>query len=632
MNRLTRLAFVLTGLATTMAQANDDSIFHSGIEPGLRIEGRVYWPGPVPGAVVTARFGDQIASTSARADGRYGLVIEYRHVTGTPPVELRARGTGAQSHIEYASQLGPFDRLQAAAGGDETLSHGEDAFVNLTPYSTAVTAYMRAESGFNPVADGVGFDRSARSIQWIYSNELALAVALAAQGDLALPAGSDTTWNALTSLSATQQFYADHMHARPSGACLDPPVNPYCTALATLPFDPEVLPSRTADPATIYSLSGGGFDYWGGSMSTAFIINGSSSAYQGTGISDGLQSVDSELLADGSYRLFHADGDPLQVQETWVFVGGVQVQRLIETMEVKARIARTVGNLEAVMFASTTRWRYPNNPEIPTTYQEGVLGLPRLSNSNPYPATQSGDLGPLANHRWVMTTPFPATGPNDNPGSRVADIHAFGVSGGTTERGGMAFSLNEQLADHFILGYGDQTSVVHLVNQDIPGIWRTRIVVTSPSATQVLSGILLQVDEPQPAWTAVNAPGLYRSYVNGHICNGPYADIELLYDNGFCISTEYSWWGFLLNSDGTGQQDPNNFPAPLIWTLPGPPNSGRLHINRMSGANLTVSRGWEIVKQSGNQIWMLENLVNGFPLPGPAEFLPTTRVMLYTRQ
>lgn len=633
MNRLSGLAFVFLGLASTSVQANDDSIFHSGTEPGLRIDGRVYWPGPIANAIVTAQLnGQPSASTSSRPDGTYGLVIEYRHVTGSPLVELRAIGTGSRAHIQYAGQLGPFDRIQAAAGSDETLTLNEEAFVNLTPYSTAVTAHMRAGSGFNAVTNASSFDHAARSLQWVYSNELTVGLALAAQGDLALPAGSVTTWDALTSLASTQQFYADHMNMAiaASGCSASPATHPYCIVMDTLPSDPNVFPHSVPAAGTVHS-NALGYRYWGGHLDTAFEVNGASGRYQPSGVLDAVMAtVDVTEEPNGVFKLHHTDNSPISSYETYVFVNGNQVLRVVESLSVRVRLSRSAGNLQSFATANQVRWRHPNNPEIPDTLLPVRLGLPAISTASPPPADQLAGLGPLAGRRWLISTPFFAAA---TP-SLTADIHAFGSSGGTTERGLINFSLVEQHSDRFVLSYGSKTVTTRLINQDRPDVWRTQVTIEDNGNEQIASGILMAVDDPQPAWTTASAPGLYRSYVNGQFCDGPYGDIELLYANGFCMSTQSTWFGFQLNTDGTAVQDPLNFPTPHVWSLPTSPNSGRLYLNRYSGVNLIRSRGWEIIRQDGDQYWVLENydIASGPPLPGPANFLPTERVIQYVRQ
>ena len=78
-----------------------------GIEPGLTIDGRVYWPGPIAGAVVTARFGDQIVTTSSRTDGRFGLDLSAKYVgestitgSGVPNDAYLVTNFGAHAYVD----------------------------------------------------------------------------------------------------------------------------------------------------------------------------------------------------------------------------------------------------------------------------------------------------------------------------------------------------------------------------------------------------------------------------------------------------------------------------------------------------------------------------------------------------
>lgn len=623
--RTISLILATLGLGGTFTVAHADTIFHSGIEPGLTIDGRVYWPGPIAGAVVTARFGDQLATTSSRADGRFGLVIEHRHVSGTPLVELTARGTGTQAHIEYAGQLGPFDRLLTAAGSDEVLDIDEEAFANLTPYSTAVSAFMRAENGHLPLQSLAAFERSARSQQTVHIADMVNAIAFAAQGDLPLPAGYDTTWAALTDMAGTQQLYADWYTALYATSCSSQPDAPICTIFSDLVGNSTVFPPGQPVPGLRYAVSnGGGFGFEAGKPVTVFVFAGDTGSFWNQG--EGPITFDVEVQGDGRSLLTRQDGQPFTTIETWRYINGQQVRSLIETVSYTVRFDRSAGNLAAYSLSPRMRYRYPDNPEIPTEYLPEQGALPQVSLGNPLPASQSGNRGPLAGKRWLASTPFDyGTG---FAGALAADIHGVGTSAGITERGGLSFTVPSESADDFTLDYGDVQVVTRLVNEDYPGLWRTELSITSVTGTAYASGILVQVDAPQMAWSAANVPGLYRSRINGHICDGPWGDIDVLWEYGNCAGTQ-GWFGFQLNADGTGIQAPNTSPAAVTWTLPGGVDAGRLRIDRMSGATLTQSRGWEVIKVVGDRYWIIENLVQG---SSPATFQPSSRVYVMEQQ
>lgn len=612
-------------LAASQAWAQEDRIFASGIEPGLAIHGRAYWPDGLARAVVVAHVGAHTASTSAGADGRYGLVVEYRHIQGTPLVQLQAGGIGSQANIRYVGQLGRIDRLLDAAGEAGVLTVAEEAFVNLTPYSTAVSAYLWAHAGFGPVSSQDEFERAIRSQQLDHVHELATAVALVAQGALPLPAGSDDTWQTLSSLAGSQRLYGDYKDLLWSVSCLSQPGHPVCN-LEALRTDPVILPPAQPVAGQIYLTSDGGFDHFAGRVGDAFVVDDDGAAFQSMmDMSPTLATVDVDVQGDGRYRLHHQDGSPLQVSQNYPIIDGQQVLELREILDVRLRFSHTAGNLVFAAATNRTRLWYPDNPEIPEVIREPAMPWPHIVTGNPLPAAQRPDLAPLAHGRWLMTLPLGTV-----MISLDADIHAFGSTGGSTERGGHAFTLLGQEADRFTLDYGDRIVQVRLLNQDQPGIWRTALTITRGSDTTAASGILMQVDAPQPAWTAGTVPGLYRSRVNGQWCDGPYADLELHFSQGICIGSR-EWFGFQLDPGGTGIQDPNNTGVPVQWSLPGGANPGRLHINRYAGATLTASRGWEVVKQVGNRYWVLENLPLGV-VAGPAEFAPSNRVLAYDRQ
>lgn len=622
------IGLVLCAIAG-FAHGNNDTVFASGVEPGFTIQGRVYWPGPVSGAVVTARYDDRVATATSRADGTFGLVIEYRNISGTPLIELRARGSGAQSHIEYAGQLGPFDRLQDAAGDDETLSLAEEAFVNLTPYSTVITAYMRAEGGYGPVVDVAAFERASRSLQIEQAASLTLAIALAAQGDLALPAGKASTWEALSDLLSSQRFMGDYWTLAYGSDCVADPQAPSCTISADLFENAMVIPAVAPVPGALHAYSnGGGFDYAGIGYRMAFSLNGSAGHYQDQlGSPPRLEAVAVRDEGDNIFSIYRGDGSPLRVLVGYAFINGQQVLRHTETIEFSVRFSHTVGNLVAVSTGAKVRWHHPNNPEVPDQHFDFPISYPQISINNPMPETQSGDLGALSGGRWMMTTPFGLSPALD------ADIHVFAGSGGNAERGGQAFALVDQQADRFTLDYGTRQVDVHLVNQDLPGIWRTRLMITSGADTAIASGVLLKVDSPQPDWTAAIAPGLYRGRINGYMCDGPWAELDHFNEWGSC-SPLGAWRGFQINSDGTASMGNLGVGTAMSWNLPGGSDQGRLHVYRMVGESLQQSRGWEIVKVVGNRYWIMENAAFGGtpPLPGPVTFSPTSRLYALDRQ
>ena len=624
--RTISLILATLGLGGTFTVAHADTIFHSGIEPGLTIDGRVYWPGPIAGAVVTARFGDQLATTSSRADGRFGLVIEHRHVSGTPLVELTARGTGTQAHIEYAGQLGPFDRLLTAAGSDEVLDIDEEAFAHLTPYSTAVSAFMRAENGHLPLQSLAAFERSARSQQVEHVFDIAPAIAFAAQGDLSLPAGYDTTWAAVTDMAGTQQLYADWYTALYATNCSSQPDAPICTIFSDLAGNSTVFPPGQPVPGLRYAVSnGGGYGFESAGFMETLVTDGSTGAYWNR-FGDGPFAIDASIESDGRYLFTRQDGEPFSTMETWRYINGQQVRTLIETVSLLVRFDRSVGNLAAYSQSSAIRYRHPDNPEIPTEHLPAQPTLPQVSIGNALADSQSGLRGPLAGSRWLVSVPTAGSG---GPAYWLdADIHPVTGSNGVTERGGRAFTVLDEGADDFTLDYGDFLMSTRLANEDYPGIWRTEVRITSADGTAYASGILIKVDAPQMAWSAANVPGLYRSRINGHTCDGPWGDIDVLWEYGTCAGTQ-GWFGFQLNADGTGIQAPNTSPAAVTWALPGGVDAGRLRIDRMSGTTLVQSRGWEVIKVVGDRYWIIENLVQG---SSPATFQPSSRVYVMEQQ
>lgn len=614
-NKAAAAVLLLAPFAAVAGQG--DVIFNSGIEPGLTIRGVAIAPAPMQRAVIQARFGESIATTSANANGEYGLVLEHRHVAGEPLVELRAFGAGEQSHIEWAAQLGPFDRLVAAAG-DSVLDVSEEAFVTLSARSTAVTASMWAENGFAPLVDADMFDHAARSQQRAV-RDITHALALVGSGQMALPEGTATTWNAVDNLVDSQRLYAAYDNAFPDTPCHVSPSQPFCQAIAALVHDTRVFPLVTPDPDEIHAVSFG-YDYWGGSVAAAVRIVGDVGEWHGTGDGSYFQPVVVSTDPDGTLSVARSDGEPLASVITYMYVGGQQVLTHIETTSVRHRFSRGVGGLTEFNFAETVRYRYPNNPELPDATDQYPLNFPYLSTANRNPDALAGALGTLANRRWLLSTPFMPTASPQGFGQRAADIHAFAVAGGVTERGGVTFSLLQQDGDTFTLRYGDTDVETRLVNQEHPGAWRTVSRASGPDGDQVFTGMLMEIQAP-PVWSMANAPGTFLSLINAHTCDGPYASLSDLSPYSLCMNLR-----IVLNPDGTADQGG----LPAQWALAGGADAGRLRINRYSGANLSQSRGWEIAKVAGDRIWMIETMQAG--TGNEATFVPTERIISYLRQ
>lgn len=630
---VSRKNWVLAALPLMLSaavNAQDDAVFGSGFESGLRIDGLTTYPAPLAGASVQLHVGERLVGTQTAADGSYHLFVESRHLVGSSFAELRVQGSGDQAFIEWVGLIGPADRLLDAAQGTGVVDAEAIPFVNLGPWSTAVSAAMLADNGYLDIADADDFERMARAWQPVQVGVLARSLVLVAQGAMSLPDDSATTWQALTELAPTQVLFADYQSLAAASDCVADPQTPLCQMLAQFPDNPDIFPLQQPESGRLYATALG-YDYSGsGAPSTSLRLADGQWWYQGSQGAGPLAPVDAEVLSNGGVRLHHDDGSALYVTPSTTYIGGQPVAREFRVMSETVRFSAGIDGLLQMSVARAAVWHYPDNPELPDQPVDTPMATPVLDASNPLPDAQLLPANAFADGRWLLATPFLTTDPQSQgfPDQVMLDIHAFSGSTGVTERGGHEFTLVEQTGDGYRIDYDDESLVLRLVNQDLPGVWRALAEITSPTQTRIVKTMVLAVDAPQPAWTAGNAPGVYQSYINGHDCDGPYWQIAALTPAPFCGPPAVL---FTLNAGGTGTfSGPPASSTPLTWELAVGADAGRLRINRNLGTlNPFQTRGWEIVKQIGDRLWIMEDLrgsVDGTTPPDPVQFLPTGRV------
>src|SRR5690606_2086331 len=125
------------------------------------------------------------------------------------------------------------------------------------------------------------------------------ALALVGSGQMALPEGTATTWNAVDNLVDSQRLYAAYDNAFPDTPCHVSPSQPFCQAIAALVHDTRVFPLVTPDPDEIHAVSFG-YDYWGGSVAAAVRIVGDVGEWHGTGDGSYFQPVVVSTDPDGT--------------------------------------------------------------------------------------------------------------------------------------------------------------------------------------------------------------------------------------------------------------------------------------------------------------------------------------------
>ncbi|KZN50086.1 hypothetical protein N476_17210 [Pseudoalteromonas luteoviolacea H33] len=102
---------------------------------------------PIPDATVTATIGDEQFTATANAQGEYTLDIVVDESSQAALVELHAQGAGAQSRVEFVSQLPSMDVVVSKAGEDKVLLATELFGVNITNVTTAEYVQLSEHEG-----------------------------------------------------------------------------------------------------------------------------------------------------------------------------------------------------------------------------------------------------------------------------------------------------------------------------------------------------------------------------------------------------------------------------------------------------------------------------------------------------
>ena len=626
---------VMVAFATPLAHATPtppDRIFSNGFSQTLVIEGNAGYPGPLATARVEARFGDVVATTTTAADGTYQVGIEVDLIDPDAIVELIARGSGTQSHLVWASPLGPAERLLTLAGSDYRIDFADDPFVYLSPRSTVAAAAARAFNGWQPITDRATFWRAVRSRQ-SKNNDLVYALALVARGALALPAGADDTFAAALALVPSRALLAAYKALDQTDNCWDAPASDYCDVLTNLPLDAHMFPAVAWVSGELYSRAVA-------FRTTAEDENGIVPKATGATVLSGSvgngQAVAATaiLLPDGGYELSPADSGVFYSYESVEYIGGVSppVPTRVESTRIYFRLVPgPAGQIEFVQ-SREQRTVYPDNPEIPDKYQPYERnGMPMLSGNNPLPPELLGALPNLAGSRLVLPSPLPR--PQDASVDWDAlhgyDVHVFGTDSGTAERSGQPFIFEVTSPDSFTVDSNGRHGEFRFINEEEPGIWRVRMHVTGADFESVVDGMLIPADAGP--LTASNVVGIWRSRINRDQCLGLYDDLDQ------CTRT----MTFTLLADGSGTRFNGSQNWPGTWTLASGSDTGRLLFEWWYPDSippfLYERRGWELVHETGDQRWVLETYNpyvedEAAPEPLPIVFNPGIRLIRYDRQ
>jgi hypothetical protein len=218
------------GAATT----RDVTVTVARLERAVRLAG-VVTDSPVANAQVSAQVGSDTATGTADAQGNYALTVA-RDDDAEPNdlLTLTARGTGAQSHVEFKSAVGGFGDALAAAGADGTLTAEENGNSNVTNVTTAKYVLLAEANGGTPPATAEQLKEAEKAVEPGQVLELAAAIKLVTDspGQYPLPEGTSTTLALASSAQVRTQFITANPAAVEQAAdaiTADPALSPVYT-------------------------------------------------------------------------------------------------------------------------------------------------------------------------------------------------------------------------------------------------------------------------------------------------------------------------------------------------------------------------------------------------------------------
>lgn len=600
-----------------------DAVFNSSFEPGIRLQGKAGYPGPLANATVELHLGNYVATTAAKADGTYSLLVETQFLTPVTIAELIAFGHGADVAKVWASPLGPSDRLPTLGSGG-VVTFADEPFLNLNPRTTALAGALRAYNNFAPIGDKATFYKAARSYQ-TYTENLTFGLALVARGDQALPTGAANTFEAVASLSTTQQLFNDETTLA-SVDCASTPTAPYCGVQATLTTDPSIVPLHPWIDGRIYS-GVTGFDY-GLRQQSGVRPHGTTADLIGLAATPLLANIGT--ASDGSYAITLPGNTPIATSDTFPVINGHQVHQHDEVLAIHLRVTLGPGGQAETQGSAQHTYTYPENPEIqpqPVVVQS-AWSLPNYAGSEPLPPELVALVPDVSNRRFVLGSPFQVPDPQNGYTAPYGyDVYDFATH--QTERQAKSLTYSGAGTASLALDFAADSmhADVQFINEESPGIWRVRMhaTQTSPASEQLFDGLMMETIGAAGGFTSVNLPGSYVTVLNGDSCGGPYA-----FDPNSCGPPPFGW---IFNGSGSATHLDGS--QTWTWQLPSGADSGRLLFARPSfvATPIMQMRGWELVRSDGvHDMWVLENVTTqGATSAPPVAFIPTARLAHVTK-
>lgn len=609
---LTLFCIAAQPIAAADAPADGDALFSDRFEaPIIRLRGVVSFTAPLAFAnVILTSSNGQMHSSTADADGKFELTVE---VYGEDEVfDVRARGNGAQSWLEFAAWLGDGAFLREIAGPEGIIDTTDLPALHVNPHQTGLYLAIR-----DLPPSSINVDRPAQRAAASFSSNDATTrgalVALLADGGAPMPAGAATTLQAVGELPLAIQLVES---LGGEFICyVNEPESPACIALARVVRDPMQVP--LASPPTGVALHpytsfevGANYNY----PRLVLSATGNGQLLWTEAIFAPALPITWSALPSGEVRVVHRDGQPLHrylISAVHPSCGCL-VMREVATMAARAQYVRGPMGTLTVGVTYETEYRYPDNPEIP----------PEIVSPSPlYRLTQVlVDDRPLhaipvvPGDSWVL--PHCMTAYCLGPGNvESAETHLFHANGtGITGRTQLEFQWSMSPLGNLLIAYADGAQARHVLAS------ADRVAATSTSVQLGASGDILTLSQSimrtqGRGFDAADLTGFQLRSLRG--CERPFAEIEIT-----CRSTG----GFAFSAGGTG----SGYNNPLTWSIDA---QGRLiFIRYRSNGTIVQRRVWERIAELGGTLFVLEQ-VEYPPLPAldtgkPANLMAYRKISL----
>jgi hypothetical protein len=607
-----------------------ERVFSDGMETSVRFHGEAGFLEPLAGAAIRVEGSDgSRGSGVADVEGRFAFKVEA--VNPQAVITVSARGSGAQSMLEFASTLGDFGFLAETAGQAGFLTSAELPALKVNPHQTALHVGMRdlPPSVLSP-PQGRAFSLQAGS--WnaidVFSNRGPL-IALLAAGDLPLPDGAATTLEAISDLELAMVSYAE-MKALPYEAV---PGNPRFDAETRIGSDPSQVALLENPPLGVALHS-----YLPGSLITYMAGPRLELAADGSGLFG--WSYDVSVAVDWSatesstvFRLVRADGEPLSVQESFRFMDPCPIEGRPSPCQVRtlyttttAHVSFVTGPRNEIIFGVTgdLELRYPDNPDIPTQMVRSAMAPvtyhPALRNGLPRAAFEPGgkDLV-LPRCVTVDCSPVEVSGtPLWRDGNTAAqEPHRFDPDGsGRTLRLDESFTWVVGVDGALTIDYSDGTAARFEIASHDRAYGTTTVAHILPTAEEFGFAAAFVPIQGSRAFSETDLVG-HTFEQEG--CDYPFGGIEG--DSACDFNLIYAF-----ESGGVGTA----LGGPMQWSID---TQGRVVIRRLaSDGSLRQIRAWEMISEDADRIYVLQNHSTFFFVfdPAPTDFQPsfgpTTRI------